>query len=209
MTGHLCRPQHNMVSVSLVSLSPFLLPPMPWSFLSLAKSHFMLSEHTEALALASLLSLPPTEGQNIDICCPSSILVTSLRVRHAFPKAIWTPFIPSQGLDSRTLFSPNFIRSFCSPQAVFTLVEVNKKASTSFKNIYFYTYCGLLSEGLGPRNARIKAVLMSYSIYSTCQESQSSRGISAKLTKVWKQVNALSGLELLIICGLKITAQTA
>lgn len=50
-------------------------------------------------------------------------------------KAILTTFTHSKGLNSRDLFSSNFIRIFCYPRAAFKLVEIEK--STLSKTFIF------------------------------------------------------------------------
>lgn len=102
-----------------------------WSHI---KFHVLSTLYTSSgLSFSSFNRLFPTERSYTYFCHPSSILVTCLPIRHTyFLKAFGTTFIPSKGLNSRDLFCPNSIRSFCYPQAVFKLVEVQKKPSTSF-----------------------------------------------------------------------------
>lgn len=102
------------------------------------KFHVLSTLYTSSgLSFSSFNGLFPTERSYTYFCHPSSILVTCLPIRHKRFLKAFGPFIPSKGLNSKDLSRPNSIRSFSYPQAVFKLVEVQKKPSTSFWNIYF------------------------------------------------------------------------
>ena len=102
------------IPISHLSLILFLEASMPSSFLS-AASHFRFFEYfMQALALASSFHwLFPMKRQHIYFSCPSSMVVTSLPVRHTFPRAILITFIPRKSFSSRDLLSPNDSPSFC------------------------------------------------------------------------------------------------
>lgn len=152
MTSHLCRPQHNMVTVPLLSLSPFLLPPMTWSFLSPAKSHVMFSEHCSdpGLGFSSFHWLSHRGIVPLYLLSKHHIGNKLASLTHIFPKPFGLLSFSGRIWIQETFSVQILSEASTNPQAVFTLVEVNKKASMSFKNSYFYTYCDLFSESLVP-----------------------------------------------------------